>query len=131
MLCKILEDIWETVRDLCPEMQKPLEWQGQDEPWNSPKWRQQSLQGAIVADVGEAYDVAKAALPVFGKVLKEVSQRFHFSRAYFISGDLEMWHSEPAHADECKTVQPLQQHEMHPERGCAGRGCYTVIRRWP
>ena len=99
VLCKILEDIWETVRDLCPEMHKPLEWQGQDEPWNSPKWRQQSLQGAIVADVGEAYDVANAALPVFGKVLKEVSQRFHFSRAYFISGDLEIWHSDLVSAD--------------------------------
>ena len=83
VLCKILEDIWETVRDLCPEMQKPLEWQGQDEPWNSPKWRQQSLQGAIVADVGEAYDVAKAALPVFEKVLKEVSQCFHCIRSEY------------------------------------------------
>ena len=95
MLCKKLEDIWETVRDVCPEMHKQLEWQGQEEPWNSPKWRQQSLQGAIVANVGEAYDVAAAALPVFEKVLKEVSQRFHFSCAYSISGDLEMWwHSD-------------------------------------
>ena len=111
-LCKILEDIWEAVRDVCPEMHNPLEWQGQDESWNSPKWRQQSLQGAIVADVGEAYDVANAALPVFGKVLKEVSQRFHFSRAYFISGDLG-----------CETGRPLQQHEVYLARGFAGREC--------
>ena len=130
MLCKILEDIWAAVRDMCPEMHKPLEWQGQDEPWNSPKWRQQSLQGAIVADVGEAYDVAKAALPVFGKVLKEVSQRFHFSRAYFISGDLETWHSDPSSAHGCETGRPLQQHEVYLARGFAGRDYYTVIRRW-
>ena len=85
VLCKKLEDIWETVRDVCPEMHKHLEWQGQDEPWNSPKWRQQSLQGAIVADVGEAYDVATAALSVFEKVLNEVSPRFHSIRANLIS----------------------------------------------
>ena len=89
-------------------MHMQLEWKGQDEQWNSPKWRQQSLNGAVVADVGEAYDVATAALPVFEKVLKEVSQRFHFIRAYFISvrctdGDLEMWHSDPASADGCET----------------------------
>ena len=98
VLCKELEDIWETVRDVCPEMHKQLEWQGQEEPWNSPKWRQQSLQSAIVANVDEAYAIAAAALPVFRKVLNEVSPRFHYtsSRPYLSAvqskdGDLEVW----------------------------------------
>ena len=108
MLCKKLEDIWETVRDVCPEMHKQLEWQGQEEPWNSPKWRQQSLQGAIVANVGEAYDVAAAALPVFEKVLNEVSQRFHRNHSYpsavqSKNGDLEKWQSDSASARGCET----------------------------
>ena len=98
VLCEELEGIWESVQDVCPEMHKQLEWQGQDEPWNSPKWRQQSLQSAIVANVDEAYAIATAALPVFRKVLNEVSPRFHCtsSRPYFSAvqskdGDLEMW----------------------------------------
>ena len=70
------------MRDICPEIHKQLEWQGQELPWNSAKWRQQSLKSEIVANVDEAYDVAKAALPVFEKVLNEVSRRFHFIRSY-------------------------------------------------
>ena len=96
MLCEELEAIWESVQDVCPEMHKQLEWQGQEEPWNSPKWRQQSLRSATVANVDEAYAIATAALPVFRKVLNEVSPRFHSSRPYLSAvqskdGDLEMW----------------------------------------
>ena len=66
-------------QDICPEMHEHLEWPGQQEQeqWNSLKWRQQSLQGSrVVANVHEAHDVASAALPVFAKVLNDVSQLF-------------------------------------------------------
>ena len=111
MLCKKLEDIWEAVRDVCAEMHKQLEWQGQEEPWNSPKWRQKSLQGAIVANVDEAYEVATAALQVFGKVLKEVSLRFrsfaHGSLWWCEDDGLKMWEYDSASAYRCETANVL------------------------
>ena len=65
------------VQHVCPEMHKELEWPGQQEQWNLPKWRQQALQGnRVVANVYEAHEVASAALPVFAKVLNDVSQLF-------------------------------------------------------
>ena len=68
-------------RDVCPEMLEHLEWPGQheQEPWNSPKWRQRALHGnRVVANVHEAQEVASAALAVFAKVLNEVRQCFQF-----------------------------------------------------
>ena len=63
--------------NVCPEMHEPLEWPGQQEQWNSLKWRQQALQGnRVVANVYEAHEVASAALPIFAKVLNEVRHLF-------------------------------------------------------
>ena len=60
--------------------------QGQEQ-WNSPKWRQQALQGnRVVANVYEAHEVASAALPIFAKVLHEVRHVFvRFSMSFAIS----------------------------------------------
>ena len=90
VLCKDLEDIWKRDRDVCPETHKVLEWPGQ-ESWNSLKWRQAALQGKrIVANVDEAHEVASAALPVFEKVLNDVSRFFfitllvHLNFSYYL-----------------------------------------------
>ena len=77
VLHKKLGDIWVRDQDICPEMHEHLEWPGQQEqePWNSPKWRQRALHGnGVVANVHEAQEVASAALAVFAKVLNEVRQ---------------------------------------------------------
>ena len=122
VLCKKLEDIWEAVRDVCAEMHTQLEWQGQEEPWNSPKWRQKSLQGAIVANVDEAYEVATAALQVFGKVLKEVSLRFHsFARGSFWCCEddgLKMCEYGSASASRCEIANNM----LHLEQSSTSLG---------
>ena len=63
------------------------------------------MEGAIVRNAAEAYNVAKAALPIFGKVLQEVSLRFHSLIALSISfrhsedSGLEVLQSDSVFAD--------------------------------